>query len=69
MKSPELLKLAPGDRVQLLTPGGTARGVVEYKQNGIIHILWDDNGGKWTINPRARFDRERALNLSREVPA
>lgn len=64
MSGSELRGLKVGDRVKLSQLGGTAFGTVARKFRGCIWVEWDDGGGKWVLNPRARFDRERALGLS-----
>lgn len=60
-----LKNLQVGDRVHLVSPGGTSDGTVTNKYRGVVTIVWDEKGGTWHLNHRARFDRQRARNIEK----
>jgi hypothetical protein len=68
MSRDELRNLKVGDRVRLSQPGGASTGTVVEKHHGVAFIVWDDGGGRWSLNWRAKWDRERARNIEK-LPA
>jgi hypothetical protein len=49
--------------VKIVSEGGTNEGTVTERYRGIVRIVWDGKGGRWWLNHRARYDRQRARNV------